>query len=176
MSTTHPVPLDAAVLLLIALLTAIPRLVLVLALAAVQPPSAPMLLITLALIYWPSTAQLARAEMQRIRQLPYMEAARALGLRDWQLILRHALPAVWKVVGAALPLSVATLIGLETTLSFLGVGLPPQTASWGRTLASARQEPTAWWLIVMPGTVLVCTMLALRQLALTSIKKEKRGE
>ncbi|TGE22055.1 ABC transporter permease [Hymenobacter aquaticus] len=164
LAPTRAIPLDALVLLLIALLTSVPRLVLVLALAALLPPSVPTLVATLTLIYWPATAQLVRAEMQRIRQLPYMEAGRALGLPDGRLIVHHALPAIWVAVRATLPLSVATLIGLETTLSFLGVGLPPQTASWGRLLATARQDPTAWWLIVLPGAALLGTMLALRYL------------
>lgn len=163
---TWAVPFDTAVLLLIALLTSVPRLVLVLAVAAVRPASAPMLLAVLALTYWPVTAQVVRADMQRIRQLPFIEAARAMGLPHWRIIRYHAWPTIWKTIRATLPLSIAALIGLETTLSFLGVGLPPQTASWGRTLATARLDPTAWWLIVFPGTMILLTTLALRQLAL----------
>ncbi|MCB2407225.1 ABC transporter permease [Hymenobacter lucidus] len=164
--SSWPVPFDRLVLLLVAFLSSVPRLVLVLALAALQPPSAPMLLLVLALTFWPATAQLVRADMQHISQLPYIEAARALGLSDWRIITRHALPVIWKTVRATLPLSVATLLGLETTLSFLGVGLPPETASWGRMLATARLEPTAWWLIAVPATAILFTTLALRQLIL----------
>jgi peptide/nickel transport system permease protein len=170
---SRPVPLDAAVLLLIALLTSVPRLILVLAVAALQPPSMLALLAILVFTYWPVTAQLMRAEMQRVRQLTYMEAARALGLPHWRMLGRHALPALWTTLKATLPLSVATLIGLETTLSFLGVGLPPETASWGRLLASARQDPTAWWLIIFPGGVILLTTLALRQLAFSARSAHK---
>ncbi|WP_394346419.1 ABC transporter permease [Hymenobacter metallicola] len=167
-AATWPVPVDKLVLLLIAFLTAIPRLILVLALAAVQEPSQLALLIVLTLTYWPVTAQIARATMQRIRHLSYIEAAYTLGLPNWRIIIGHALPSIWNSIKVTLPLGVAALIGIETTLSFLGVGLPPQTASWGRILATARLDPTAWWLIVFPSTCIVFTMLALRQITFSS--------
>ncbi|UOQ53184.1 ABC transporter permease [Hymenobacter cellulosivorans] len=157
-------PLDAVVLLLIALLTSVPRLVLVLAIAAVRSSSVWSLLAILSLTYWPVSAQLVRAEMLRVRQLSFIEAARALGIPHWQVIGRHALPVLGKTIAALLPLSVATLIGVETTLSFLGVGLPPEIASWGRLLATARQDFTAWWLIVFPASTILLTILALRRL------------
>ncbi|WP_157807569.1 ABC transporter permease [Hymenobacter chitinivorans] len=169
-----PVPVDKGVLLLIALLTSIPRLVLVLAIAAVQQPSIFAMLCILSLTYWPVSAQLVRAEMLRIRQLPYIEAAQALGVPSWQILVRHAFPALRNTIGGLLPLSVAALIGLETTLSFLGVGLPPQIASWGRLLATSRQDFTAWWLILFPASAILLTVLALRQLLFSFSKQTTR--
>ncbi|UOQ72335.1 ABC transporter permease [Hymenobacter cellulosilyticus] len=163
--------MDAGVLLLIALLTSVPRLVLVLAIAAVQSSSVFSLLAILSLTYWTVSAQLVRAEMLRIRQLPFVEAAQALGIPHWQIIIRHTWPVLCKTIAAYLPLSVATLIGFETTLSFLGVGLPPEVASWGRLLATARQDPTAWWLIAFPATTILLTILALRRLIVSSADK-----
>ncbi|TGE13802.1 ABC transporter permease [Hymenobacter elongatus] len=160
----QPLPLDTIVLSLLALLTSVPQLVLALAIAAVWPPSLSTLVAVLTFTYWPVTAQLVRADMRRIRQLPYMEAARAIGLPTWQIMGRHAFPLLWKTIRVTLPLSLATLIGLETTVSFLGVGLPLETASWGRTLATARLDFTAWWLIVFPACAILLTTLALRQL------------
>jgi peptide/nickel transport system permease protein len=158
---TVALPIDRLVLGLIALLVSIPLLVLVLTLAALTPPSLPGLLAVLVLTYWPGPARLVRAEMLRIRALPYIEAGRALGLPAPRLLWRHALPNCWHTVRTTFPISVATLIGLETTLSFLGVGLPPETASWGRLLASARLAPTAWWLILLPATAIFLTTLSL---------------
>ena len=158
-------PLDSLVLGLVALVTSIPRLILVLTLAAVQPPSVGGLCLILLLTSWVTPAQLVRAELLRIRELPYVEAAQAAGLPALRVLARHALPNAWQSVIVVFPLSVASLIGLETTLSFLGVGLPPSVASWGRILAAAQLSPADWWLIVVPGSVLVLTTLSLRQLS-----------
>jgi peptide/nickel transport system permease protein len=160
-----PFPADRLVLGAVALLAAVPRLVLVLALAAVQDASLPGLFVLLTLTYWPESAQLIRAELLRVRALPYIEAAQALGLSGGQILWRHALPNAWRTVHTAFPLSLSALIGLETTLSFIGVGLPAEMPSWGRTLAAARLDPTAWWLIVFPALMLASTTLALRQVA-----------
>ncbi|SHI65419.1 peptide/nickel transport system permease protein [Hymenobacter daecheongensis DSM 21074] len=162
---TVAVPFDALALALMALLASIPLLVLVLALAALYPPSWPGLLAVLVLTYWPGPARLVRAEILRIRALPYIESGWALGLPAVRILWRHALPNCWHTLSATFPLSVATLIGLETTLSFLGVGLPPETASWGRLLAAARLAPTAWWLVLGPAAAIIGTTVALRQLA-----------
>lgn len=160
-----PLPIDRLVLGAIALLAAVPRLILVLALAAVQDSSVMGLFLLLTLSYWPESAQLVRAELLRVRALPYIEAARAAGLSGGQILWRHALPNAWRTIRTAFPLSLSSLIGLETTLSFLGVGLPVEIPSWGRTLAAARLDPTAWWLILFPALALASTTLALRQLS-----------
>jgi len=159
------VPLDRAVLVLIALLASVPLLILALTLAALYPPSLSGLLAVLVLTYWPGPARLVRAEVLRVRALPYIESARALGLPTERILRRHVVPNIWHTVSTTFPISVATLIGLETTLSFLGVGLPPETASWGRILASARLAPAAWWLILWPALTILLTTLSLRQLS-----------
>ncbi|GGE96403.1 ABC transporter permease [Hymenobacter cavernae] len=158
-------PADRLVMSAVALLESIPRLVLVLVMAAVQEASVFNLLLVLSFTYWTGPARLIRADLQRVKHLPYIEAARAAGLSDFSVLLRHALPNASRGVRTAFPLSIAALIGLETTLSFLGIGLPAETASWGRLMATVRLEPAAWWLIAEPGLLLLGTMLALRQLA-----------
>jgi peptide/nickel transport system permease protein len=165
---TIAIPVDRLVMSVIALLESIPRLILVLVVASVQESSIFTLLIVLSLTYWTGPARLIRAEVMRIRVLPYIEAVRATGLTSLSILTYHVLPNASRSVRTAFPLSIAALIGLETTLSFLGIGLPTETASWGRLMATARLDPTAWWLIVEPGLLLLCTMLALRQLALTA--------
>lgn len=161
---TPAIPLDHIVLALVALLESIPRLVLVVAIAALQEPSALGLIVLLTLTCWPATARLIRATLLQVCASPYIEAARAAGLPARRILLRHALPNAWHTVRTAVPQTIAMLIAFETTLSFLGVGLPPEQPSWGRVLAAARLAPTAWWLIVAPGLCILLTMLALRQL------------
>jgi len=162
---TWPVPLDAVVVSTAAAVDTVPRLVLVVALAAVAQVSLPGLLLVLVLTSWPHPARLVRAQMLQVRALPFVEAARAAGLPAGRVWLRHALPHAVQPLRTALPLSIAGLLALESTLSFLGIGLPPDTASWGRLLASAREAPSAWWVFLFPGACLALTVLSLSALA-----------
>jgi len=158
------VPLDRLVLAGISLLAALPRLLLVLAVASAFEPTLFSLVLLLTLTSWPQSARLVRAAVSRVQQLPYMEAAHSAGLSPWRIIRYHLLPNTWGPVLTTLPLSIAGLISLETTLSFLGVGLPPETPSWGRLLALSRLAPSSWWLLLFPGLCLLATTLSLRQI------------
>ncbi|WP_460676374.1 ABC transporter permease subunit [Hymenobacter coalescens] len=141
-------PLDHLVQGSAAVLGVVPRLVLVLALAAVHPPSSTWLRLVLVLTCWSTTARLTRALVLRLSILPYVEAGYAAGFSHRRLLLRHILPNAWNSLRATLPLNLSLCLSLQTTLSFLGIGLTPDQAEWGRTLANARLEPTAWWLVV----------------------------
>ena len=116
-------------------------------------------------------ARLVRAQMLRVRQLPFVEAARAAGLSEGQVWFRHALPHALHPLRTALPLSIAGLLGLESTLSFLGIGLPPEVASWGRLLATVRTEPSAWWALLFPSLLLTMSILSLNILSRLPISR-----
>ena len=162
------VPADALIAAAMVALAALPRLLLVLVVAVAIEPGVSTLGLLLTLVSWPASARLMRAETRRALRLPYLEAARALGLPTSRLLFRHILPTSWPVVRTSLPMSVAVLISLETTLSFLGVGLPPEVLGWGRLLAASRLAPSSWWLILFPALALLLTALALRQLLPTT--------
>ncbi|QJX45995.1 ABC transporter permease [Hymenobacter taeanensis] len=159
-----PVPLDTFVQSLIALLDSIPLLVLVLTVAAIQQPSPLGLVVLLTVTCWTTPARLLRAATLRTASLPYVLAAEAAGIPPLQIVRKHIALNVWPVLRIRIPLSIALIIGLETTLAFLGVGLPPDVASWGRLLASSRLAPTAWWLIGWPSAALFLTIWALQTL------------
>jgi peptide/nickel transport system permease protein len=156
-----PLPLDSLLMGTATTLDTIPRLVLVVAMASISGVAIPGLLLLLILTSWPHPARLVRAQMLRVRNLPFIEAARAAGLRPGRVWLWHALPHAIQPLKVAFPLSLAGLLGLESTLSFLGVGLPPNVASWGRLLAGVRYAPTAWWTALFPFLLLVFSMLSL---------------
>jgi peptide/nickel transport system permease protein len=161
-SVAWPLPLDALIMGTAAALDTVPHLVLVVAVAAsAGGVSALGLLALLTLTAWPNPARLVRAQMLRVRELSFVEAAQAAGLPRWRIWLRHAIPHAINPLRIALPLSLARLLGLESTLSFLGVGLPPEVASWGRLMASFRHEPTAWWLFACPSFMLSTSILSL---------------
>ena len=165
-----PLPINALTMGLATALDTIPRLVLVLAIAAGTGVSKTGLLALLALTAWPHTARLVRAQMLRVRILPFVEAARASGLPAGRVWLLHALPHAVQPLRTAFPRSLAGLLGLESTLSFLGVGLPPDVASWGRLLGNVRVAPEAWWTFVFPGACLVLTILSLYALSRSSFR------
>lgn len=166
-----PLPVNALVMGTATALDTVPRLIVVVAVVASIGLSAPGLLAVLVLTGWPQMARLVRAQMLRVRQMPFVEAARAAGLSEQQVWFRHALPHALQPLRTALPLSIAGLLGLESTLSFLGIGLPPEVASWGRLLATVRDEPSAWWALAFPSTLLIMSILSLNALSRQSVPK-----
>ncbi|MGY3090608.1 peptide/nickel transport system permease protein [Hymenobacter sp. UYAg731] len=166
-----PLPVNALVIGTATALDTIPRLIVVVAVVASIGLSALGLLAVLVLTTWPPLARLVRAQMLRVRRLPFVEAARAGGLSEGQVWFRHALPHALHPLRTALPLSMAGLLGLESTLSFLGIGLPPEVASWGRLLATVRNEPSAWWLLLFPSLVLTMSILSLSTLSRSTISR-----
>ena len=160
-----PVPLDSLVLAAATGLDTVPRLILVLALAARGGLTPMGLGLVLGLTSWAGHARLVRARMLAVRTLPFVEAAQAAGLSPVRVWWRHALPHALRPLQAALPLSIAGLLALESTLSFLGVGLPPETASWGQQLAVARLAPQVWWAIAFPAMALAITIFSIQSLS-----------
>lgn len=163
-------PLDALVLGAVTLLGAVPRLVLLVALAAGPPLIPAQLLALLALLAWPVTARLVRGQMLQVRVQSFIEAARASGLPPGRIWWRHALPHACRPLLAYAPLNLAALISLESALAFLGIGQGPEVVSWGSLLATVRQDPAAWWVVAGPGLALLGTLLALQKLAKSTRK------
>ena len=162
---TWPVPINALVMGAATTLDTIPRLLLVVAMAAGTGVSTLGMLVLLTLTSWPHPARLVRAQMLRVRTLPFVDAARAVGVPAYKIWLHHALPHALQPLRTALPLSIAGLLGLESTMSFLGIGLPPDVASWGRLMATVRSDPGAWWTFLFPATCLIMTMISLNSIS-----------
>jgi peptide/nickel transport system permease protein len=162
---TFALPLDSLLLGATTLLGAVPRLILLVTLAAGPPPTTAYLIGLLALLAWPEAARLVRGQMLWVRAQPFVEAARASGLPTRRIWWYHALPHACRPLLAFAPLSLAGFVGLESTLSFLGIGLGPDVVSWGSLLATVRQSPTAWWVATFPGLALLITLLALQKIA-----------
>jgi peptide/nickel transport system permease protein len=155
-------PLDLVVLKAIELVQSVPRLLLVLCLASLVPPSLGAVVALCAFTYWPGLARLVRGEMIRLKNLPFIEAARGLGLPHRQIITRHALPNALGPVIVAFCFGISNLMALESTLAFLGIGIPPDVPSWGRAITGIRLDFSAWWLVFFPGLVLCLTVLSVQ--------------
>lgn len=164
-------PVDQIVLKLIELLSSIPRIIFILCLTAFAKPSLPNIILITGLTYWTEPARLIRAELLRIRAMHYIESAKALGLADAYILVRHALPNAVSSIIVAFTFGLTSLIALESTLSFMGIGIPSDVPSWGRMLMGFRENFAAWWLVVFPGIVLVGTVLALQTCANYMIKR-----
>jgi peptide/nickel transport system permease protein len=114
---------------------------------------------------WPSVARLVRASFLSLREKEFCEAARAIGSRDGRIIFRHLLPNAIAPIIVQATLEVANVIILESTLSFLGFGIQPPTASWGSMLANAESNMSiAPWVAIFPGLCILVTVLAINYL------------
>ena len=103
----------------------------------------------IALTGWTDTARIVRAEARKIREAPFVDAARAAGASAPRLVLVHVLPHALPPALALLPYVLGAAVLTEAALSFLGLGAPPPEASWGRALAEARNLlPGAWWCVL----------------------------
>ena len=112
------------------------------------------------LVRWTSVARLVRGEILRIKTMPYIEAARALGYSSPRIVVRHVLPNALSPVLVAATFSMASAILIEGALSFLGFGIPQDMASWGGMLNDVRGHTEAWWLAVFPGAAIFITVTA----------------
>ena len=139
----------------------VPELYLLLILASIFEPSIWILLAILATFGWMGLSDYVRAEFLRNRNLEYVTAARALGLADWQIIVRHVLPNSLTPVVAFLPFRMSAAIVALTSLDFLGLGVPPGTPSIGELLAQGKSNLDAWWIALPTFGLLVGTLLML---------------
>jgi peptide/nickel transport system permease protein len=155
-------PLDLLVLKVIELIGAVPRLLLILCLAAFLPPSLVIVVLLSMFTFWPGIARLTRAEILKLKKLPYIEAAVTLGFTPTRVLLRHALPNMLVPILVAVTFGICNLIALESTLSFLGVGVPVNMPSWGRAINGFWLNPQAWWLLLFPGLNIMLVVLALQ--------------
>lgn len=138
-----------------------PFLFLVLGIVALFKPSISTIMIALGLTSWTSEARYIRGEFLRIRDVEYAQAARASGARDARIIFRHLLPNAVAPMLVSASFGVAVAILTESALSFLGLGVPLPTASWGGMLSKAYEHiEYAWWLIAFPGLAIFTTVAA----------------
>ncbi|MDQ3519946.1 MAG: ABC transporter permease [Gemmatimonadota bacterium] len=141
---------------------AFPTLLLLIAMVAALQPSLGVVFATIGLVGWAGMARLVRGQVLVVRHLEFVQAARALGVRDRRIIVRHVLPNVIAPVVIAATLGMAGAIMAEAALSFLGLGVQPPTPSWGSMIADGRdlnQLRTAPWTSVFPGLAIGAAVL-----------------
>ncbi len=152
------VPIDTFVSRGIEILNSIPRLILIITISAIFTRSIWLIMVIIGLTSWTGIARFTRAEFLRIRELEYVQAAKSLGYSNFRAIAKHALPNALAPVFVSIAFGVASAILIESSLSFLGIGVPDDVVTWGSLLNLGRQEFEAWWLVVFPGFAIFVTI------------------
>ena len=143
---------DAVLMWLVDLVLTMPTLLLLIVLSTVLPPSLWTIPLVIGIVGWTTFARTMRAEVLSLRERDYMLAARALGASHSRMILHHLLPGVLPTVVVLAALGMAGAIGLDAGLSYLGLGVPLPTPSWGRMISEVQTYfAVAPWLGVLPG-------------------------
>ena len=141
---------------------AFPSIVIMLTLAALLPRSLWNIVLIIGGLSWPPVARLVRAQFMSVRENEFVYAARALGAGDSTIIIKHIMPNVFAPLVALITFSVGSAILTEAGLSFLGLGVPPPTPSWGNMLESARNLDILQnlpWMWIPPAIMTVLTVL-----------------
>lgn len=152
------VPVDLGVSRLIEVVVSMPRLFLIIAIIAVAKPSLVLVMTVIGCTSWTGIARLIRAELLKVRNLEYIEAAQAMGFNDARTMFKHAIPNALSPVLIAVAFGIAGAILTEAFLSFLGLGVPSEVVTWGSLLNLAREAPDAWWLAIIPGFAIFITV------------------
>ncbi len=140
---------------------AFPYLLLAISVMAVAGRSLPILVLVLALSSWPAFARIVRGEVLSLRERQFIEGARAIGCDDGRILLRHVLPGVTASLCVVWSFDLARVVVLESSLSFLGLGVQPPTPSWGMDLSESRQFlQIAYWTVLFPGLAISLVVLA----------------
>jgi peptide/nickel transport system permease protein len=154
-------PLDTIISKLIEVIVSLPTVLIIISFAAIFKPSIFILIIIIAFVQWTQIARLVRAEMLKIKQLDYISAAKVLGFSPTRIIFKHALPNAIAPALVSIAFGVASAIIIESSLSFLGIGVPLETVTWGSMINAGRENFQAWWLVLFPGCCIFITVLSL---------------
>lgn len=151
---------DITISRLFEIMLSIPTFFLLITVAALFRPSIFMTMTIIGLTSWVGIARFTRSEFLRIRNLDYVSAAVAIGVPNRKIMFQHILPNALAPVIVSVVLGIAGAILVESSLSFLGIGVPAELVTWGSILNEASGATFAWWLAVFPGMAIFVTVLA----------------
>lgn len=153
--------LDMVIMRVVDVMYALPPFLFAVFMVSILTPSLPSVILTLTLSGWPFAARLMRAQVLSFREQESVLAARALGAKDWRIMLAHILPNSFSPIIIQFTLGIATVIMAEASLSFLGIGIRPPNPTWGGMINKAREYlRTDLHLTLFPALALGLTMIA----------------
>ncbi len=151
---------EEAIMRLSTALQAFPSILLALLFATIWGPGIPVVLWSIAIGNIPSFLRLTRSQVLSIKKRPYIEAARALGVSEWRIMLRHVIPNLQDALLVQFTVSLAGAILVEASLSYLGLGIHAPAPSWGRMLREAQNYASlAPWALLTPGLFIAVTVI-----------------
>jgi peptide/nickel transport system permease protein len=152
---------DSFLMRFVDIMLCFPSFFLILTVVALLGPSLFKVMVVIGITSWMGTSRFVRAEFLSLRERDFVQAAKALGVKDHRIIFRHILPNALAPVFVTATLDVATAILVEAGLSFLGFGVQPPAPSWGNILTEGRTYIfDAWWLTLFPGLAILITVLS----------------
>ncbi len=153
--------IDSSLMRFVDIMFCFPTFFLILTVVALLGPNIFNIMLVIGITSWMGTSRFVRAEFLSLRERDFVQAAKALGVKDRRIIFRHILPNALAPVFVSATLDVATAILVEAGLSFLGFGVQPPAPSWGNILTEGRTYIfDAWWLTVFPGLAILITVLS----------------
>lgn len=156
---------DSLIMRVVDAFLAMPFILMALAIVAALGPNTVNIIIVMAITNWPRYARLVRGEVLSIKHSDFVLLARVAGLPAWKIALKHVLPNITNSILVLATLDIGRVIILESSLSFLGVGIQPPDVSWGLMLSDGRSYMgVAWWLTVMAGVAILISVLCVNVL------------
>ncbi|TFH38051.1 MAG: ABC transporter permease [Chrysiogenales bacterium] len=153
--------IDIVISRIIEIIMCFPAFFLILTILALVGPSLVSVMVVIGLTGWTGIARIVRGEFMKLREADFVLASKAIGAKDWRIILRHILPNALAPVLVSATFGIASTILIESSLSFLGFGVQPPTPSWGDILSQSRDfMDFAWWLTLIPGFAIFITITA----------------
>jgi peptide/nickel transport system permease protein len=157
---------DDLVMRLVDLQMSIPSLLVALLVLYILGPSLTNVVVVLSITRWMVYARVTRGQLLALKQVPFIESARALGAGHRRIMFRHMLPNVAGPIVVVGTIELALMLLTEASLDFLGLGIQPPETSWGLMLSDGQQYLTsAWWLVAFPGLAIMLTSLAINLVA-----------
>ena len=151
---------DVIIMRFIDIMLCFPTFFLILAVIALLEPSIINIMIIIGATSWMGMARLMRAEILSLKERDFIYAERAIGASDFRIIMRHLIPNAMAPVLVSVTLGIAGAILVESSLSFLGIGVQPPTPSWGNILSEGKAVMGAgWWMMAFPGLAIFITVL-----------------
>lgn len=151
---------DTVIMRFVDIMLCFPTFFLILAVIALLEPSIINIMVIIGVTSWMGVARLIRAEILSLKERDFIYAERAIGADDARIIIRHLVPNAMAPVLVSITLGIAGAILVESSLSFLGIGVQPPTPSWGNILTEGKSVMgAAWWMVVFPGMAIFITVL-----------------
>lgn len=152
--------LDESAMRIVDMVLAFPSLILAMAIAAALGPSIQNSMLALLLVWWPPYARVARGQVLGLKHRDFVTAARALGMSEWRILIRHVLPNALAPALVLTTMDFGNAIIITAALSFLGLGAVPPTPEWGAMVAEGRELIQQWWISTFPGVAIFSVAMA----------------